>query len=301
MNKNIAQSIRAKLLNHAKKNNRLFNQVLQYYGIERFLYRLSQSKYKDVLFLKGALLFVIWQAPIHRPTRDIDLLGKTRNSPENLMRICQEICAMPCEEDGIQWQQDTIRLLPTQNQREYQGFRINFKGNLDTAIIHMQIDIGFSDIIFPKPVLLSYPYMLGLPQPQLMGYTPESMIAEKVHTMIVMGELNSRIKDYFDVWFLSRQFEFDGHKLLEAVTRTFTNRNVDNALLDSSIIFTASFKDDQAKNTQWQSFIANNKLDIAPTLFNEAMKDIDAFIFPVIDAIKTGEGFTKSWDRSNWI
>lgn len=298
--KNIAKSVRGKLLNHAKRNKRPFGEVLQYYGIERFLYRLSLSDYKDVLFLKGALLFFVWQISAPRPTRDIDLLGKTSNSPENLMRICREICMISCIEDGVHWNQETIQLTPNQNQREYQGYRINFKGVLDTAIIHMQIDVGFSDIIHPKPMLFNYPCILDMPQPQLIGYTPESMIAEKAHAMIMLGELNSRIKDYFDIWFLSRQFEFNGQQLLDAITKTFINREVDTELLETSAVFSATFKHDQAKDAQWQNFISKNELSIAPVLFEEAMNDIAMFIFPVIDAFKTEKTFVKYWNKINW-
>lgn len=299
--KNIAKSIREKLLNHARKNNRPFNEVLLYYGIERFLYRLSLSSYKDVFFLKGALMFFVWQIPAPRPTRDIDLLGRTSNSPKNLMRICQEICATACEDDGVNWSLETIRLFPTQNQREYQGYRVTFEGNLDTAIIHMQIDVGFSDIIYPRPVLLEYPSILNLPKPQLLSYTPESMIAEKTHAMLVLGELNSRIKDYFDVWFLSRQFEFEGQKLLDAIAKTFFNREMEIALIDSAIIFFPDFKNDAAKNVQWQSFITRNELTaIAPPTFDKALDEIIAFIFPVLNALKNSETFTKYWRGGMW-
>ena len=300
-NKNIALSVRDKLLNHAKKNKRPFNEILQYYGIERFLYRLSLSDYKDILFLKGALLFFVWQISTPRPTRDIDLLGRTSNSPENMMHICREICTIPCIEDGIYWKQETIRLFPTQNQREYEGFRINFNGSLDTAVIHMQIDVGFSDVVYPKPAMMDYPCILNMPQPKLIGYTPESMIAEKAHSVIVLGELNSRIKDYFDIWFLSRQFEFKGQRLLDAIAKTFVNRKIDTKLFSVSAVFSTNFKHDQEKSMQWQSFISKNELTIAPTLFEIAMDEIATFIFPVIKAFETGKTFTKHWNKITWV
>ena len=127
------------------------------------------------------------------------------------------------------------------------------------------------------------------------------MIAEKAHTMIALGDLNSRIKDYFDIWFLSRQFEFNGQQLLDAIIKTFTNREVDAELLGTSTIFSTNFKHDQAKNTQWQSFVSKNELSIAPALFEEAMGDIAAFIFPVIDAFKAEKIFAKHWNKTNWI
>lgn len=299
-NKNIALSVRTKLLNYSKKHQRPFNEVLQYYGIERFLYRLSSSKYKDILFLKGALLFFVWQISTPRPTRDIDLLGKTSNSSENIMRICHEICAIPCLEDGIHWNSKTIRLYPTQNKNEYEGFRVNFNGTLDTAVIHMQIDIGFSDVVYPKPELLDYPCILNMPSPKVISYTPESMLAEKAHSIITLGELNSRIKDYFDIWFLSRQFEFEGQKLLTALNKTFTRRKIDVKLLSEAVIFSNSFKSDRVKNMQWQSFIAKNELNMAPTSFIIAMDDIATFIFPIIKAVAEDKEFKKYWNKTSW-
>jgi len=165
----------------------------------------------------------------------------------------------------------------------------------------MQVDVGFSDIIYPKPMLLHYPCMFDMPQPRLLSYTPESMIAEKVHTMIVLGELNSRIKDYFDVWFLSRQFEFDGKRLLEAIAKTFDNRKVDMEMLNTSTIFASDFRQDQIKNVQWQSFVSRNDLDIAPHSFGDAMEEISKFIFPVLAAFKDKTQFTKHWNKIEWI
>ena len=165
----------------------------------------------------------------------------------------------------------------------------------------MQVDIGFSDLVYPRPVPISYPCILNMLPPQLIGYTPESMIAEKTHTMVVLGELNSRIKDYFDIWFLSRQFEFDGQGLLDAIAKTFTNREVDVELLGAATVFSTDFKYDQTKNAQWQSFISKNELGVAPVLFEEAMKDIAVFIFPVIDAFKTGTTFARHWNKITWV
>src|ERR1700722_3106518 len=207
---NIGASVRQRLLTLARKSNRPFNEVLQYYMIERFIYRLSKSKYKHKLILKGALMFIAWELEEARPTRDIDLLGKTSNKMENIIQIIKDICQIECLEDAAHFLMDTVECIPIQQRNEYQGIRVHFFGELEKTHTRMQIDIGFGDIIFPSPCNLTYPSLLEMPSPSILGYTPESLIAEKVHTMIKLGLVNSRIKDYFDVWFLSQQFPFDG-------------------------------------------------------------------------------------------
>ena len=300
-NKNTAKSVKQKLLNKSKKENIRFNDVLLYYGIERFLYRLSISRHKHSLFLKGALMFLVWKVPGPRPTRDIDFLGQTNNSLENLSNICREICETNCEEDGIQWLPTTIDTVIIQNQKAYSGVRITFRGKLDTAIIPMQIDVSFIDIIYPKPLKLDYPTLLNMPKPQLLGYTPESVIAEKVHTMLDLGKLNSRMKDYFDVWFLSQQFEFDGKKLYRAITKTFTIRKLKFAAIDAEAVFSKNFYHDKNKNAQWKSFLSQNKLEIAPTLLDEVINTIGIFILPIIKTIQSNKEFTGHWNRHTWI
>lgn len=300
-NKNIEKSIKQKLLNKSRKENRRFNDILLYYGIERFLYRLSISRHKHSLFLKGALMFLVWQVPGPRPTRDIDFLGQTNNSLENLSAICKEICEINCDEDGIQWLPETINATLTQNQKIYSGARITFRGKLDTAIIPMQIDVGFSDIIHPKPISLDYPTLLDMPKPKLLGYTPESVIAEKIHTIFDLGELNSRMKDYFDVWFLSKQFEFEGKKLCAAITKTFLARKLPPTDIETDTVFSENFYQDQNKMTQWKNFLSQNRLEFAPVLLEEVINTLKVFILPIIKSIQKNEKFTGYWNRQKWI
>ena len=161
-NKNIAKSVRQKLLNKAKSEGRPFGDLLLYYGIERFLYRLSLSRYKNNFFLKGALMFFVWHSPSPRSTRDIDFLGRTDNSVANIETIFQEICDITYEPDGIQWLPESINVSVTQNRRAYAGACVIFRGKLDAAVIPIWIDIGFADVIYPKPVALNYPALLDM-------------------------------------------------------------------------------------------------------------------------------------------
>ena len=193
---NAPASVRAKLLNKSRLTKRPFSELLQYYAIERFLYRLSISKHRDSFFLKGALMFKAWNTLDHRPTMDIDLLGKTNNSVQNLETVCHDICDQVCPvDDGIVFFSHSVKGTKIQADAEYLGVRIEFQGKLNTAIVNMQIDIGFGDIISPKPQMVLYPIILDLPAPQLSGYTIESVIAEKLESMVKRGILTSRVNN----------------------------------------------------------------------------------------------------------
>jgi predicted nucleotidyltransferase component of viral defense system len=189
--------------------------------MERFLYRLSKSPYADNFILKGALMLTVWEAPLTRPTMDIDFLGRIENSVETLVKVTREICQQEVEPDGVVFDVTDIDAERIAEDADYEGIRIRFRGSLDTARFVIQLDIGFGDIIVPSPESMNYPTILDLPAPHLRGYSRESTIAEKLEAMVKLGILNSRMKDFFDIWFMSRQFNFDGTTLTDAITKTF--------------------------------------------------------------------------------
>lgn len=298
---NVPASIRDRLLYKARATKRPFLELLQYYSIERFLYRLSISSYSHKFFLKGALMFKAWQTVDHRPTMDIDLLGKTTNSVENLETICREICqqATPLD-DGIRFFSDAVKGKLIQSEAEYEGVRIEFKGELNKAIINMQIDVGFGDIITPSPQLLSYPTILDLPAPQLHGYTIESVIAEKLEAMVKRGLSNSRMKDFFDIWMLSKQFSFDSETLAAAIHATFTQRGTQ--IQSSPECFSKEFSGHLQKNAQWSSFIHKNQLGLAPGAFVEVVDHIRQFLDPILQEIDRGKPSILKWNPSQkWM
>lgn len=281
---NIPASIRDQLLNKSRATKRPFLELLQYYSIERFLYRLSISNYAPKFFLKGALMFKAWQMFDHRPTMDIDLLGKTLNTVENLETICREICqhATPLD-DGIHFFPEAVRGKIIQTDAEYEGIRIEFEGDLNKAIINMQIDIGFGDIITPGPQLFSYPTILDLPAPQLQGYTIESVIAEKLEAMVKRGMPNSRMKDFFDIWILSRRFTVNSTTLATAIRATFDQRGT--VVQSSPECFSSEFATHPTKNTQWNAFIHKNQLELAPDSFPAVVNHIRQFLIPILDQL----------------
>ncbi len=196
---NLPASVHQLLLNKARQTNRPFNELLQYYVMERFLYRLSKSPHTTKFILKGALMFIAWQLEAYRPTMDIDLLGKTANRIDSLAKIVREVCTQEVEPDGLVFNPETIKATRIAEDANYQGVRIRFQTSLGRARVTQQLDIGFGDIVLPAPEPIEYPTILDFPTPKLRGYSKESIVAEKFESLVTLGILNSRMKDYFDI------------------------------------------------------------------------------------------------------
>ena len=283
--KNVAASVRQRLLNKARSDRRPFNELLQYYAMERFLYRLSQSAHADRFILKGALLLRVWQAPTTRPTMDIDVLGKTSNEEAAIAAQIKEIMAVGVEPDGLVFDPATIRFESITELAEYDGLRVRFGGVLDSAKVTVQVDIGFGDVVYPKPEESELPTILDSPPPRLLCYSRESAIAEKFQAMVKLGSLNSRMKDFYDIWLLSRQFEFDASSLAEAVRLTFQQRGT--PLPTTFEAFTTVFADD--KQAQWSAFRKRLQLEHAPESFRDVLAAVESFLAP-ISALVLGAG-----------
>ncbi|HTV54812.1 MAG TPA: nucleotidyl transferase AbiEii/AbiGii toxin family protein, partial [Terriglobia bacterium] len=224
---NLAASVHQLLMNKANQAHRPFNEILQYYAMERFLYRLSKSPYTGKFILKGALMFTAWKLESYRPTVDIDLLGKAGHHVDNIVEITKRICSLPVEPDGLIFNSDSVTGARIAEDADYEGVRTRFRANLGTARITLQLDIGFGDVIVPAAQPIDYPAILAFPAPRLRGYSKETIVAEKFESVVKLGTLNSRMKDYFDIWTLSRQFAFDGEMLGNAITKTFSNRGTE--------------------------------------------------------------------------
>ena len=289
--RNIPASVRQRLLNRAKSDRRPFNELLQYYAMERFLYRLSQSAHADRFILKGALMLRVWRSPELRPTMDIDMLGKTSNEEADIVAQIRDILTVDVETDGLAFDPDSIQAERITEDADYEGIRIRFLGALGSARINMQIDIGFGDVVYPKPEESDLPTMLNSPAPRLLCYSRESSIAEKLEAMVKLGMLNSRMKDFYDIWLLSRQFDFDGTKLSEAIRLTFERRGT---TLPAKIeAFTQPFI--EAKQTQWATFWKRLQQDHVPTSFREIMASVDRFLSPIVVALSSGKPSPINW------
>lgn len=296
--KNIAASIRQRLLNYAKENQKPFQEILQYYAMERFLYRLSQARLSTKFILKGALLLQIWHETSSRPTMDIDLLGKTNNEEKNIARLVKEIISVSVEDDGLVFLPDSVKTEQITEDSDYQGVRVRFLGKITSTRINMQIDVGFGDIVYPEPVKSRLPTILDLPSPDLFVYTKESAIAEKFEAMIHLGDLNSRMKDFYDIWLLSRQFGFEGEKLSEAIRQTFLKRETE--LPSTADIFSIEFA--EKKQIQWLAFYNRLGQDFVPKDFIEVVKFLNKFLCPLVQLLVRKDKVCLSWDcKGKWV
>jgi hypothetical protein len=292
--KNAAASVHQRLLNKARESSRPFNELLQHFAIERFIYRLSQGPQADRCILKGALLFSVWSGPASRPTMDIDLLGRIDNSLEVIVASMKDACEMNVEPDGMSFHAETVRAARITEDAEYEGVRVRIQGSLGNARISLQIDIGFGDVIVPGPIKVAYPALLDFPAPELNGYTMESTIAEKFQAMVKLGALNSRMKDFYDIWMLSRTFDFRGEMLAEAVEKTFETRNT--PIIITPTVFDPSFVKDRDKQVQWRGFIRKAKLANAPEAFEEVVAAIKVFLEPLVASLADRRMFRGIWN-----
>ncbi len=296
--RDIPASVRDRLLNKSKVLKRPFLEILQYYAMERLLYRLSISPYANRFFLKGALMFRAWHTSSPRPTMDIDLLGKTENSVKNLENIFSEICQQNDCQDGISFYANTVKGSIIQTEAEYEGVRIEFEGDLNKAIVHMQIDIGFGDIISPAPQILPYPTLLDYPPPTLQAYTRESVIAEKLEAMIKRGLLNSRMKDFFDIWTLAHQFSFKSNQLAHSIKATFDQRGTPLSAFPEC--FSEVFVTDPLKISQWNSFLQKHRIQHNALSLQEVVAFLVRFLSPVLNP--TQETIDVTWHPPDkWI
>jgi predicted nucleotidyltransferase component of viral defense system len=290
--KNLPASIRQRLLNKAHNTNRPSNEIFQYYTIERFLYRMSRSRYSDKFILKGALMFLAWGASVYRPTRDIDLLGFTTNELAAVRRIIQEICLQEVVPDGLTFDIHTVQCQRIKEDADYEGVRVKLTGYFGKARIPLQIDIGFADVVSPAPIMLEYPTILQMPAPHLQGYPPESVIAEKFQALVFLGSVNSRMKDFYDLWILAEQFEFDGRKLQEAIIKTFQRRTT--ALpRDIPVGLRESFATEN--QAQWQAFIQRTHPETAPESFFDVSRVLNSILAPLLRTSAIGEIFEGIW------
>ena len=291
--RNVAASVRARLANIAKESRRPFQELLQYYGLERFLYRFSRTEYCGRFLLKGALMLRVWETPESRPTRDIDLLGFVRNDVGHLEAIVRETCIVDVEDDGLHFDVATVAGERIKENADYEGIRIRFTGLLENARIPMQIDIGFGDIVYPDALEMSYPTILEFPAPHLRMYPRETAVAEKLEAMVFLGTVNSRMKDFYDIWLLARQFEFTGTELAASIAKTFERRRTE---LDASpVALTATFTSAETAQSQWAAFIRRSNLVNAPATLEEIREPLRQFLLPVVAAITEGRDFTGIW------
>jgi hypothetical protein len=232
--------------------------------------------------------------PEFRATRDIDFLANIDNSPENIEKIFRTICRREYSRDGIIFNADSIICERIIESGIYHGLRVRFVGSLGKSRIPMQIDIGIGDTVHPRAEIIEYPTILAdMPPPRLRGYSRESIIAEKFHTIVKLSLTNSRVKDFYDILILSNRFDFEGEPLSEAIRRTFKQRLTE--LPTKPFAFLEDYYDDPIREEYWKGFLDKNKLIGVPDRFRATIDHVAIFILPVIESLTENRPFTKTW------
>lgn len=271
MTTSYGRSIRDRLLNLAKSEGHDYMKVLVRYLHERLLYRISVSEYKSHFLLKGSSLLYAFDMFKARPTIDIDLLGEGINrDSEYLESVFSRIARVDCPVDGVIFDAESIESHPIAAEKKYPGTCITMTAHLDTIIQPVSIDVGFGDIVTPCPLSLDYPLLIDcVPQVKLYAYSLETLIAEKFHAMVDRDEGNSRMKDFFDVFYLFKNHDIDRELLKEAITATFKNRGM--VYRDNLKLFTTDFAKDLRRNIQWNAFLRKIRWEETIT-FEEVME-----------------------------
>lgn len=281
---NTGHSVFQRLLNHAKTHGENFNFLLLRYGVERLLYRLSISPDADKFILKGASLFLAWSGRSHRVTRDADLLGLGPADAEILINVFKVLClAVSQDVDGIQFIPGTVKAIPLREEQDYGGIRVTLTGLLHHARIPLQVDIGFGDVVTPAPQEILFPTLLDAPAPRLLACPRETMIAEKLHAMVHLGMLNSRMKDFYDMHVLARDFDYAGNELTNAIKATFKRRNT-GIPPEIPPALTEEFGRDDRKITQWKAFVRKGRLGSEAPPLMEVITYLRGFLLPPLAA-----------------
>ena len=286
--------MRARLTDKARSRGDNVQLILLRFAIERLIYRLSQSKYRDDFILKGAMLFSLWAEVPYRGTGDLDLLGEGDPAPERMATIFRELCSLSVPDDGLVFDVDSVTAEPTRAEDEYQGARVELNATLAGARLRIQIDIGFGDAVTPEAQAINYPVLLDFPEPHLRAYPPETVVAEKLEALVSLGMRNSRMKDFFDLWVIAKTFAFDGLVLADAIAATFARRQT-SIPAETPVAFTPDFANDTSKQAQWSAFLKRTNLAIAPQPLPELLAFVAAFAMPVLEAARDGQPFGKTW------
>lgn len=292
--RDIGASVRQRLLNQSRAQERPFQELLQYFAMERFLYRLAKSPYADRFILKGALLLTAWRAPQSRPTMDIDLAGRMNNQLDHIKEVVGEVCEIAVDSDGVAFNRASIEVSRIKEDADYEGVRVQFHATVARARIPMQLDIGFDDVITPGPTEIEYPSLLNFPAPVLRAYPKETVVAEKLEALTTLGLLNSRMKDFYDLALLSRMYPFEGERLAAAILATFRHRGT--VIEAEPIGLTAAYCDDPARVVQWRAFVRRSRFGEEAVDLAQLIAEVRPFALPVLSAVSVEDPFKGRWN-----
>lgn len=297
--KDMAASVRSKLLQKAKIQGKTFDEIMTLYMLERLLYRLSSSQYSDKFVLKGGLLLCVIFKDVSRTTKDADLLARNiANQLGSIGDIFKEICNTPCA-DGLTFDANSLQTFRIKEDADYEGVRVNMTCQMGQAKKVLQIDIGFGDVVVPKPVRMKYPTILDMESPEILVYSIESVIAEKFEAMISLAHINSRMKDFFDIYTISKKFDLEGRVVYEAIFETFQRRGT--LYEKDAAVFSDEFKILPEKHLQWKAYM---KRSVHQDLeFENVMYAIKSFLLPVFEALTQEKEFFGKWSsaQGTWL
>ena len=277
----VTQSVHQKLLNIRDKTGEQFNHLLIRYGLERLLYRIVASENDGMFVLKGAMLFALWRNVPGRPTRDVDLLGFGELDHERLKQVFTDACMAEVVDDGLRFDPKSIVTDDIRDDQEYHGVRVRLIGYLGNARIALQIDVGFGDAITPAPATIDYPTILDFPAPRIRAYHPATVVAEKFNAMIVLGMMNSRLKDFYDVYIILKHMGIDETQLADAIQSTFQRRKTPLPA-ELPLVFTDDFINDRNKEVQWKAFLKRSLLTDCRLSFSQIVGSIQQKLWPVV-------------------
>ena len=300
--RNVAASVQAKLLQLSRNSKLSLQDLLERYCTERLLYRLSRSPYQPRFILKGAMLLIAWgEGSSERVTRDTDLLGFGDNSPAEAATTFREICRIKVEDDGVEFETDSVKAEEIRAEQEYVGVRVTLRARVGNARIPVQADIGFGDAFTMEPEEIEFPSLLEMPKPVLRAYTKETSLAEKFVAMVTLGERISRMKDYFDVWLLSRRFDFTGELLARAIAVTFARRKTEIPPT-VPVGLSPGFAIDSTKQNQWRAFWRKAVRTQPIPDFKEVVEHAARFLLPAAQAARTDTKWQSMWSKGGpWL
>lgn len=291
--RDIPASVRSRLLKLVGPEM-TFERLLVRYGVERLLFRLQHSPHADQFLLKGAQLFLMWKGSYYRTTRDLDFLGKGESSLQRMKGMWKDVCLIPCEEDGLVFDPESVKAEEIRDGDGYGGVRIYMKAELSRARINLQIDVGFGDAVTPRPIRMDFPVLLEMPIPHLPSCPRETVVAEKFEAMVNLGLRNTRMKDFYDLWILASDFSFDGPVLTKAFTATFKRRKT-TLPYELPDALTPEFFDDEATVLQWRGFLRKGSFTDVEQDFAVVCEAIRQFVMPPAIAASSDEDFGKTW------
>jgi len=296
MSPNVAASIKARLLNEAKRRGEPFEPFLVRFVCERFLHRLGASELRDRCTLKGAGLLTLWMRDPYRATRDVDLLASGGNDEATVRASMELICRVPCPEDGLEFDVESMSVLPIRDEQRYAGQRAVVRVFLGSARVRLQVDFGFGDALSLPPEEAELPTLIDrVPAPRVRVYPRVATVAEKFEAMVQLGRRNSRMKDFHDIWALSGAFAFDGVALRKAVADCFARRGTPWTE-ETPDALTSVFGADSDLDARWRAYLSKGHFRPQPPgAFGEVCDRIRAFLGPVRESMIAGEPFAQTW------